>query len=167
MVERTLRDAGAQPYLIVFGTNPAGSDLDKRFSSWPRPSVVSLSGNWVGDLPADPVATGGMAPATALKLADAADALLFIGPRDTLTQLRMPRSELDGTAYGKEITRRLTIQIGQPFNFLNDETEVPQFPKPQPQPQQPQPQAAAAGPPPLPPIPKSINDPLPPRPPSQ
>jgi hypothetical protein len=165
MVESTIRAAGAKPYLIVFGTNVTGGydDVDKRFDSWPRPAIVSLSGNWVGDLPADPVTTGGTAPATALKLSEAADALLYVAPRDALTQVRMPRTELDGTPYGREITRRLTIQIGHPFNFLNDQTEVPQYPRPQPQPSQ----TGAGGVPELPPIPKSINDPLPPRPPSQ
>ena len=164
MVESTIRLAGAKPYLIIFGTNVTGGydNLDKRFDSWPRPAIVSLSGNWVGDLPAEPVATGGMAPATTLKLSDAADALLYVGPRDTLTQVRMPRSELDDTPYGREITRRLTIQIGQPFNFLNDQTEVPQYQRPQAPTQ-----SGAGGLPALPPMPKSIKDPLPPRPPSQ
>ena len=165
MVETTIRAAGAKPYLIVFGTNATGGydDLDKRFDSWPLPAIVSLSGNWVGDLPADPVTTGGTAPATTLKLSDAADALLYVAPRDALTQVRMPRSELDGTQYGKEITRRLTIQIGHPFNFLNDQTEVPAYSRPQPQPNQ----TGGGGLPGLPPIPKTINDPLPPRPLSQ
>jgi len=165
IVESTIRAGGAKPYLIIFGTNVTGGydDLDKRFDTWPRPAVVSLLGNWVSDLPAEPVATGGTAPATALKLSDAADALLYVAPRDALTQVRMPRSELDGTPYGREITRRLTIQIGQPFNFLYDQTEAPQYQRPLGQPNH----AGAGGLPALPPIPKSINDPLPQRPPSQ
>jgi hypothetical protein len=170
LVERNLRAAGANPYLVVFGTNAVGSfeDLDKRFDAWPAPVIVSLPGNWVGDLPASPVINGGTVPATPLKLADVADALLYVGPRDSLTELRMPRSELDGTPYGNELNRRLMIFPGHPINFLYDETEVPQFRRPQPQPSsQAGSQAGPARPPAMPPPPKSMNDPLPPRPPSQ
>jgi hypothetical protein len=164
LVERETRAAGANPYLVVFATNVVGGydDLDRRFDSWPTPTIVALLGNWAGDLPALPSLTGGEMPATPLKLGDAADAMLYVGPRDALTQLRMPRSELDGTAYGKEIARRLTIQVGHPFNFLFDQTEVPQYQRPQVQSNQ-----ATAGRPALPPMPKSMNDPLPPRPPSE
>ena len=164
LVESAIRAAGANPYLIVMGTNAVGGydNLDQRFGSWPIPAIVALAGNWVGDLPAMPVVTGGMAPATPLKLSAAADALLYVGPRDSLTEVRMPRAELDGTPYGNEIVRRLNIQMGHPVNLLFDQTEVPQFPRPQTQPQ------TNGGPrPALPPMPKSIHDPLPPRPPSQ
>lgn len=40
--------------------------------------------------------------------------------------------ELDGTPYGKEIERRLTIQQGQPFDFIPEKDEEPQFPRPKP-----------------------------------
>ncbi len=164
LVESTIRAAGANPYLIVMGTNAVGGydNLDQRFDSWPIPAIVALAGNWVGDLPAMPVVTGGMAPATPLKLSAAADALLYVGPRDSLTEVRMPRAELDGTPYGNEIVRRLTIQMGHPVNLLFGQTEVPQFPRPQPQPQ-----TNGGARPALPPMPKSIHNPLPPRPPSQ
>jgi hypothetical protein len=164
LVEGTIRAAGAVPYLVVFGTNAVGGydNLDQRFDSWPVPAIVSLAGNWVGELPAMPVVTGGTAPATPLKLSDAADALLYVGPRDALTEVRMPRAELDGTPYGNEIARRLTIQTGHPVDFLSDQAEVPQFPRPQPRPQ-----TNGGARPALPPMPKSIHDPLPPRPPSQ
>jgi hypothetical protein len=172
LVEHTIRAAGANPYLVVFGTNAVGGfdDLDKRFDAWPAPVIVSLAGNWVGELPAMPVINGGITPATPLKLADAADALFYAGPRDSLTELRMPRSELDGTAYGNELNRRLMIFPGHAINFLYDQTEVPQFARPQPRPQsglQPNQQSGPAARPAMPPPPKSMNDPLPPRPPSQ
>ncbi|WP_035357380.1 hypothetical protein [Edaphobacter aggregans] len=49
-IEEQLRAAGANPYLIVFGTNTEGKagELDHRFDSWPIPSIVSLADNWVG-----------------------------------------------------------------------------------------------------------------------
>lgn len=162
-IEQQLRAAGANTYLIVFGTNAVGGydDLDKRFDTWPAPAIVDLRGNWVGDLPAMPVLMGGTAPgtgsATPLKLGDVADAILYVAPRDALTQLFMPRSELEDTPYGKELDRRTTIQLGRTLEFPRD-AEAPLFERPR---------AGKGGPPPLPPLPKSMHDPLPPRPPSR
>ncbi len=87
-IEQQLRTDGAIPYFVVFGTNAVGGfdDLDKRFDSWPVPAIVAVAGNWVGDLPAMPVFFGGTQLATPLKLGEAADALLYVGPRDTLTK---------------------------------------------------------------------------------
>jgi len=177
-VEPQLRQAGAKPYLIVFGTNVTGGydDLDHRFDAWPAPAIVSLAGTWVGELSAMPVLSGGMpggramvvhgppsagavpeAPPPPLRLEDAADALLYLGPRDSLTMVLMSRAELEGTPYGKEIQRRLTIE-GFPSNFNNDLKEAPQFSRPR---------ESGGGPPPLPPPPKNMGAPLPPRPASQ
>ena len=160
-IERELRAAGAHTFLVVFGTNAVGDydDLDKRFDSWPMPAIVSLSNNWLGDLPAMPVLFGGTEPPTPVKLGQVADAVLYVGPRDSLRHVLMPRSALDGTAYGKEIARRQTIEFGQPLN-VHDESEVPEF-------ERPQPLANSSGPSPLSPMPKGTNAPLPPRPPSQ
>ena len=181
-IEPHLRRMGAKTYLIVFGTNVIGGydDLDHRFDSWRAPTIVSLAGNWVGELPAMPVVSGGEGgphrmifrrgqhsagappapPRPPVKLKDAADALLYLGPRDSLTQISMPRSELEGTSYGKEIQRRLKIEgFASDLNFGDEKTESPQFPRPQPE--------SDAGPPRLPPPPKNMDAPLPPRPPSQ
>lgn len=162
LVEREIRAAGANPYLVVFGTNAVSGydDLDARFGSWPRPAIVPLSGNWVGGLPAVAVTTGGMAPATPLKLADAADALLYLAPRDALTQVNVPHSELDGTAYEKELNRRVMIQTGHPMGSLPSDAESPFF-------QRPLPQMNAGGQHGPPPPPRSMHDRLPPRPPSR
>jgi hypothetical protein len=168
-VEREIRAAGADPYLVVFGTNSVGSaqgpdnlnghNLDKRNNSWPRPAIVPVAGNWVGDLAAMPVVTGGKVPATTLTLAGATDALLYVATRDALTESIMPQSELEGTAYGKELDRRMRIYLGHPTHYAHAEAEMPFFHS--------QPASDAALPPQLPAIPKSLNDPLPPRPPSQ
>ena len=161
LIEGEIRAAGADPYLVIFATNAVGGydDLDKRFDSWKLPAIVPLAGNWVGALPAMPAVSGGLAPANPLKLADAADAIFYAGSRDVLTEVNMPPSELDGTPYGKELVRRMTIETGQTIEFTQ-RPEEPQFPPPHPQ-------AGAAGRQALPPMPKSIHDPLPPRPPSQ
>ena len=186
-VEPQLQQAGAKTYLILFGTNVVGGydDLDHRFDSWPTPAIVSLAGSWVGDLPAMPVISGGElnsiiffgpgpgpagappgAPSEPLKLKDAADALLYLGPRDSLTEVNMPRAELEGTPYGKEIERRLQIE-GFPAALLADKAEAPQFSRPQPGQLLPIP-GPAGGPQPRPSPPKNVGaPPLPPRPPSQ
>jgi hypothetical protein len=88
-----------------------------------------------------------------LKLEDAADALLYLGSRDSLSQIHTTRTDLQGTAYGKEIERRLEIMFGRLVDPVSTEKETPEFSR------------NSGPPPPLPPPPKSIHDPLPPRPP--
>lgn len=162
LVEQEIRSAGVQPYLIAFGTNAIGGydDLDHRFDAWSLPAIVQLSGNWAGKLPANPVLTGGEVAPNSQKMEDVADAMLYVGSRDTLTQVFVPRSELVNTAYGKEVERRLRIQTGHTMDFT-EASASPQYQKP---PQQ----IVSSGIHRLPPNPPtSINAPLPPRPPSQ
>jgi hypothetical protein len=143
--------------VILFGTNAVAGykDLDKRFDAWKVPVLIPLKGTWVGNLSAMPVLTGGTAPTgpNSLKLQDAADTLLYLGPRDTLTAVNMSRADLEDTPYGREIARCLEILFGQSPNIIPGATETPQFPP-----------GSGGPPPPLPPPPKSIHDPLPPRP---
>ncbi|HTT18659.1 MAG TPA: hypothetical protein VMG82_06935 [Candidatus Sulfotelmatobacter sp.] len=156
-IEPELRRAGAKTFLILAGTNAVGSydDLDKRFDSWPAPSIALLNGNWVGELRAIPVISGGTEGLdSALKLKDAADALLYLGPRDSLVSVEAVREEVDGTPYGKELLRRMTI-LGFHLPYIPDVKESPQFDRPE----------AGSGPPAFDP-PKTIDTPLPPRPPS-
>jgi hypothetical protein len=113
-IEQELRVAGANPYLIVLGTNTTGvpQELDHRFDSWTAPVIVPLTGNWVGDLPAIPVVTEGHGPPLPTpKLKDAADALLYLGPRDSLVTIQMTPAELEGTPYGRELERRAKLQM--------------------------------------------------------
>ena len=125
-IERELRAAGANPYVIVFGTNVVDGrgDVDRRFDPWSVPVIVPLSGNWVGELPAQPVVTGGHAPTTPLKLADQADAMLYVAPCDSLTTVNVSLAEVDGTAYGKEIARRNMIELGRTVTFQYGEVPM-------------------------------------------
>ena len=87
--------------MILAGTNAVKGydDLDHRFDSWPAPSIALLNGNWVGELLAIPVISGGTEGIDSpLKLKDAADALLYLGPRDSLIAVEALREEVDGTA---------------------------------------------------------------------
>ena len=100
-----------------------------------------MKGTWVGDLRAP--GRGG----TAGTWDQSADSYLYLGPRDRITVVKNPRSDLDGTAYGRELERRLTIIFDRAPDFLprsNSETEQPAFsrtpPPPPPLPMLPTPQ---------------------------
>jgi hypothetical protein len=107
-----LRRAGAKTFLILAGTNAVRGydDLDHRFDSWPAPSIALLNENWVGELSAMPVITGGTGEIKPpLKLKGAAEALLYLVPRDSLIRVSAARAEVDDTSYEKELLRRMTI----------------------------------------------------------
>lgn len=52
-IEMQLRTAGANPYLIIMGTNTVGKpgEMDHRLDAWPVPSIIPLAGDWVGRSP--------------------------------------------------------------------------------------------------------------------
>lgn len=161
-IEPTLRQAGAHTFVIVAGTNAVKGydDLDRRFDSWPAPSIVLLNGNWVGELPTLPVVSGGTEKTDSdVKLKDAADALLYLGPRDSLVEVSAPRDEVDGTSYGKELLRHMKLLGFDSFlpEAHSDKQESPQFSRPEP----------VNLPVRFPAPPRTIEVPLPPRPPSQ
>jgi hypothetical protein len=118
-LEQQFLAAGADPYLVVFGTNVVNNrgGIDKRFDAWHAPVIVPLSGNWVGALPAQPVITGGHAPAIPLTLADQADAILYVAPCSVLQTVYLSHAELDNTPYGQEMIRRNIIELGHPVSF--------------------------------------------------
>jgi len=111
-IEEPLKKAGAKTYLIVFGTNATDdrSELNHNFDQWHAPVLIPLATNWLGDLEAIPIVTGRSGGWPELNLKDVADALLYLGPKNTLTMTSMPNASLAGTAYGAEILRRMKIQ---------------------------------------------------------
>jgi hypothetical protein len=109
LIEQQIRATGATTYLIIFDTK-VYDDPQKRFAAWPLPAVVDLRDNWVGRIP---VYAEGF-PAQSPTLSDTADALLCVArAREDLTVLAVPRSELEGTAYSKELDRRMMILTGR------------------------------------------------------
>lgn len=68
---------------IVVGTNATGGydDLEHRFDSWATPVIVSLTDNWVGELPVLPVISGGADIVLRRLLAPTAPLQLCSGPR--------------------------------------------------------------------------------------
>ncbi|MDE1163100.1 MAG: hypothetical protein PW792_14340 [Acidobacteriaceae bacterium] len=161
LIERALQQTGAKTFVILAGTNAIGGydDLDHRFDEWPVPSIATTHGNWVGDLPVLPVVTGGTATNySPLELKDAADALLYLGPRDQQRGVHAPRAEVDETAYGKELMRRMSLLHFAPYiaEAHSDQQELPLFLRP----------AARKGSFSF-PIPPGMDTPMPPRPPSE
>lgn len=125
-IESELLMALVKPYVIVPGSNMVRGfdDLDPRFDALTPPALVEMKGTWVGSLPA---AGQGASTVTWEQMADA---YIYLGPRDSLTVVQNRRSDLDGTAYGKEIQRRLTIIFGKAPDFLpasDTDTEQPAF----------------------------------------
>ncbi|MGO9229097.1 MAG: hypothetical protein ACLQKA_07795 [Bryobacteraceae bacterium] len=140
-IENELLMAFVKPYVILAGSNTVRGydDLDPRFDALPVPSLVEMRGSWIGSLAAP--GRGG----TTATWDQTADAYLYLGPRDRLTVVKNRRSALDGTAYGKEIERRLAIIFDKAPDFLpksDAEAEQPAFSR------------TPAPPPPLPALPK-------------
>ncbi|HZR64481.1 MAG TPA: hypothetical protein VFA85_04990 [Terriglobales bacterium] len=131
-IEHELRAAGADTYLAVMATDVINErgDVDSRIHSWPTPAFVSVRGNWVGEMPAQPIVSGGHAPATPLTLSDQTDAIIYVAPCNSLKLVNDSSAELDGTAYGKEIIRRNIIELGHPLPFQYGES--PQCVQPSP-----------------------------------
>jgi hypothetical protein len=123
-IERELRAAGTEPYLAVMGTDvvDGSGNVDPRIQSWPTPALIPVHGNWLGDMPAQPIISGGHAPATPLTLADQTDAIIYIAPCSVLKFVNDSPAELDGTADGKEMIRRNIIEIGHPLPFQYGES---------------------------------------------
>ncbi|HVN03664.1 MAG TPA: hypothetical protein VMT86_04550 [Bryobacteraceae bacterium] len=125
-IEYELLMAFVKPYVIVPGSDTVRGydDVDPRFAAIAAPALIEMKGNWIGSLPAP--ARGG----AAATWDQTADAYLYLGPRDRLTLLKNRRSDLDGTAYGRELQRRLAILFDKPPDFLpksDRETEQPAF----------------------------------------
>jgi hypothetical protein len=123
-IERELRAAGAEPYLAVMGTDVVDGrgNVDPRIQSWPTPALIPVHDNWLGDMPAQPIISGGHAPATPLTLADQTDAIIYVAPCSVLKFVNDSPVELDGTAYGKEMIRRNIIEVDHPLPFQYGES---------------------------------------------
>ncbi len=123
-IERGLRAAGADPFLAAMGTDVINGrgDVDPRIEAWPAPVLIAVRGNWLGEMPSQPIVSGGHAPATPLTLADQTDAIVYIAPCSALRFVDDSPAELDGTGYGREIIRRDIIQVGRPIPFRYGES---------------------------------------------
>ena len=123
-IERELRAAGADPYLLAMGTDVINGrgDVDPHIEAWPTPALTAVRGNWLGNVPSQPIVSGGHAPATPLTLADQMDAIVYIAPCSVLRFVDDSPAKLVGTAYGREMIRRDIIQVGSPIPFRYGES---------------------------------------------
>jgi hypothetical protein len=101
---------------IGFGNK--NDELEPRLAAWSKPSLTHLKDTWLGELDASLIRVSivqlpGKEPFNSYKgkkLAEVADAYLYLGPGDSLTATsRTPRDE----AYVNEIKRRFTIMTGR------------------------------------------------------
>lgn len=91
-------------------------DLERRMSSWPVPSLVTMRGTWLDNLPAgyyDPDDAG-----SAARGYPGVDAYLYLGPRDLLLMEAAPAADVLDTALIAELRRRAaaTGGLGGPAN---------------------------------------------------
>jgi len=71
-------------------------DVSPRIEAWPVPVLIAVHGNWLGDMPSQPIVSAGHAPATRLTLADQTDAIVYIAPCSTLNSVDDSPVELEG-----------------------------------------------------------------------
>jgi hypothetical protein len=110
LIEQQLLNAFVKSYVITPGMSLyLDQPLDARFREWPAPSVLPMSGTWVGAQPF----INNRTHVTEGTWSQTADAYLYLGPRETLTQGGEP-FDLEGTLYGIELRRRWKILLDKP-----------------------------------------------------
>jgi hypothetical protein len=161
-IEKTIQAAHSDIWLMLAGSDVLGAynDAEPRFSSWPRPGLLSVRGSWLGSRDAGLVLDPSRPSRFPGKFQEYADGYLYLGPRDSITRVPALRSYYEGTPYGREVARRLQLMYGLPLDFdkiptdsVNTAAEEPYYSP-----------AAKAVPFSPPPPPKSAGDPLPPGP---
>lgn len=136
VIEQQMIQAFTKPYVIVAGSNIVGTydDLDARFQELPAPCLREIKGSWLDELPRwqeSPVIGFPAISAPKTKVGtwgQTADAYLYLGPRDELTQ-GGDAFDLEGTPYGSELRRRWRILFPKPPEALpkSDGKEHPLF----------------------------------------
>jgi hypothetical protein len=136
VIEQQMLAAFTTPYVMIAGSDVVGTydDVDGRFAQHPWPWLMELKGSWLSSLTrrADVPGIGfpaiGNNPAPAGTWDQVADAYVFLGPRDQLTQ-GGEAFDLNGTAYGSELRRRWKILFPKPPDELprSDGKERPMF----------------------------------------
>jgi hypothetical protein len=90
--------------------------LEERMASWPIPSLVTIKGTWLANLPRAYYSPG-------------VDGYLYLGPRDLLLRQLIPAKTAMDKAYMAELQRRANVR-GRPMNparRLEEEVEASVF----------------------------------------
>ncbi len=105
VIEQQLVNAFVKSYIVTPGMSLyLDQPLDARFKDWPAPLVLPMSGTWVGAQPF----INNRTHATEGTWSQTADAYLYLGPKEKLTQ-GGEVFNLEGTLYGTELRRRWKI----------------------------------------------------------
>jgi len=80
--------------------------LEARMKSWPIPSLVPIKGTWLADLDLAYFAEFVTRSMAGIEIADAFDAYLYLGPRDTLSREHIPDDILEDKSYIEELNQR-------------------------------------------------------------
>jgi hypothetical protein len=103
---------GFSAYVVLAHRGFISDELEGRLSAFPVPSLLRLENTWLGRLDASAyfheVKAKGGNPYMGTRLEEAADACLYLGPRDSLT-FETPPEDLYTGEYGEEIKRRRAI----------------------------------------------------------
>jgi hypothetical protein len=136
VIEQQMLTAFVKPYIVIAGSDVVGTydDVETRFVQHPWPWLMEIKGSWLSSLTrrTDAQLIGSPAignnPAPTGTWEQVADAFLFLGPRDKLTQ-GGEAFDLNGTTYGKELRRRWSILFPKPPDELpkSDGKERPMF----------------------------------------
>ncbi len=136
VIEQQMIQAFVKTYVILPGSDIVGTydDLDARFEHEAAPQLIEMKNTWLAGLPRwqeSPVIGYPAIAALKTKLGtweQNADAYLYLGPRDKLTQ-GGEEFDLEGTPYGSELRRRWKIIFPRPPEALpkSDGKERPLF----------------------------------------
>jgi hypothetical protein len=100
---RTLQAFPGSMYVVwLYNGRPGGEDVDRRIvrERWPVPAIVPLHGSWMASLAAG-----------SHRFDDIADAVLYLGPPDSLVTETAAAESFD-LAYRRELDRRYWIEWG-------------------------------------------------------
>jgi hypothetical protein len=99
-------------------------ELEPRLANWPKPSVTTIRGSWVGLLDAGASFSGKVRrvgsdpskvenPYPGWRLQDIADGYLYWGPIASIHEVEFPHET--GSAYARELDRRRSLEGGGPI----------------------------------------------------
>jgi hypothetical protein len=106
------------------GFGDRNAELEPRLANWPKPSVTTIRGTWLGLLNAGVIFRGKIRrvgsdpskvedPFPGLMLQDIADGYLYLEPIASIRRLDFPHET--GTAYARELDRRRNLEGGGPI----------------------------------------------------
>jgi hypothetical protein len=118
VVQILVEDHGVEPLTIALWSDREGAlpDVEQRLADWPRRSIASLRGTWLGALPASRVLTFRVRgpdgtwgpPYPGVRMDELYDAYLYLGPSSELEDAPADPSAY-GDAYQQELARRRAL----------------------------------------------------------